>query len=178
MKWKLVAVLVCGMFLAPLVHEAMAKEEMATIEVFDCFGNKIEEREISARKLNTLERDIIQGDLDILGIKHDFGFSNYVVSYGKGEVFIPLCKERSFLRLMLRPIFFNYFDGGLTIVKFGANYAWKGATVGDYGIMFRDQCGMLLGFLGLHIKISWKLRSETHIFVGGSLLAVGYDQFL
>jgi len=178
MRWKIVAMLVCVMFLAPLVHDAVAREEMAKVEIFDCFGNKIEEREISAKKLDSLERDIARGDLDVLGIKHDFGFSNYVISYGRGEVFIPLYKERSFLRLMLRPIFFNYFDGGFTIVKFGANYVWKGSTIGDYGIMFRDQCGMLLGFIGLHIQISWKLHPETHIFVGGTLLAAGYDRFL
>ena len=111
-------------------------------------------------------------------IKFDFGFNNYLISYGKGKVYIPFSKERSFLRLMLRPIFFNYYEGGFTAVKFGANYFWKGKGIGDYGVMLGRQCGFMLGFYGLHIKIAWKLRADTHLFIGGSILIVGKDRLL
>jgi hypothetical protein len=182
MKLKVISLCVGLLLLIPLADMNFAnaddENEQATVEVFDSFGNKLSERTVDARELADLERDVMEGDLDFLGINWDFGFSNYIISYGKGKVYIPLSNERTFFRLLLRPIFFNYYDGGFTLVKFGANHVWKGKTIGDYGFMLMEQWGMMWGFFGLHAKISWKMRPETHIFVGGSLLVGGYDRLL
>ena len=102
----------------------------------------------------------------------------YIVSYGRGKVYIPLHRDGSFLRFFLRPIFFQY-EKGITFAKFGANYAWdRCKTFGDYGIMIRSQRGIMIGFVGLHIKIGHKLTPDTHIFIGGSWITVGNDLFL
>jgi len=172
---KIIAIFAVVLFLAPL---SMANEEKATVEIFDSMGNKLMESKMSYDKVKSLEMDILNGDIEKLGIKFDFGFANYIISYGRGKVYIPFSKERSFLRLMLRPIFFNYYDGGFTIVKFGANYLWKGKSIGDYGFMLRKHCGVMFGFYGLHIKIAWHLRPDTHIFIGGNIAMVGYDRLL
>ncbi|HEC82584.1 MAG TPA: hypothetical protein ENI53_01700 [Thermoplasmatales archaeon] len=176
MKKKIVSLFMVALFLIP-ISLVNAEKDKATVEIFDFRGNKIMEKEVSYEKAKEIEKEILNGDFGMLGIKFDFGFSNYLISYGRGKVYIPFSKERCFLRFMLRPIFFNY-EKGFTIVKFGANYLWKGKSLGDYGMMFRSQCGMMLGFYGLHIKISWKLRPDTHIFVGGNLLLVGKDKIL
>lgn len=165
-----------ALFLIP-ISMANPESEKAIVQVYDFKGDKIIEKEVTYERAKEIEKDILNGDLGMLGIKFDLGFSNYLVSYGRGKVYIPFSKERSFFRLMLRPIFFNY-EKGFTFVKFGANYIWKGKSIGDYGMMLRSQCGMMLGFYGVHIKISWKLRPDTHIFVGGNLLLVGNDKIL
>ena len=163
---KITAVLIISMFFVP----ASLAEKSVDVEIFNAINEKVKEVKVSYKDAEKIER----GDLSPLGIKHDFGFSNYILSFGGGKVFIPFSKERSFLRLILRPILFHY-SKGFTITKFGANYLWKGKSIYDYGIMCGNQFGMMLGFVGLHIKISWKLREDTHIFVGSSIFFIGYD---
>ena len=177
MSWKIVAIFTCAILLTLMINHSSSEGSTANIEVFDFYGNKKMEREFSLKQLKSLEDGILKGNLDALGIKFDFGFSNYFISYGKGKVFIPISRERCFIRLMLRPIFFNY-EKGFTLVKFGANNIWNGKNFGDYGMLARSQCGLILGFFGLHIKISWQLRPDTHIFVGNCLLMAGGDKVL
>lgn len=164
---KIIAVLIISMFLVPT---SLAKNSV-DVEIFNALNEKVKEMKISYEDAEKIEK----GDLSVLGIKHDFGFSNYIVSVGGGKVFIPFSRERCFFRLLLRPILFQY-TKGITITKFGANYLWKGKSIDDYGLMLGNQLGMMLGFIGLHIKIAWKLREDTHIFVGSSILFVGYDR--
>lgn len=160
------------------------------IETLDYTSHEALIKEVSVAEAKAIEKDIVEGRIreaiDTLGIRFDFGFSNYVISYGRGDVYVPLSRDRSLLspeksfifRFVLRPIYFNYYDGGMTFVKFGANHFWKGRSVGDYGFMLGDQCGMMMGFFGTHICIPWKLRPDTHLLVGGCLMIVGYNKFL
>lgn len=172
---KLIALFICLSFLIlPIVSPMPVKNKM---EVFDTFGNKLMEKEISEKEAKEIEEDLKNGDIEKLCIKFDFIAPTLIVSYGKGKVYIPFHRDRCFLRLFLRPIFFNY-ENGFTIVKFGANYFWKGKSIGDYGCMIRNQFGMMLGFFGLHIKISYKLKPDTHIFIGSAWIIFGWDKFL
>ncbi len=164
---KFVVILMFALLILPICY---AKDSV-NVEIFNAVNEKVKEMKISSEDAKKIE----EGDLSPLGIKHDLGFSNYIISFGGGKVFIPFSKERSFLRLMLRPILFHY-SKGITITKFGANYLWKGKSAGDYGLMIGNQFGFMLGFFGLHIKIGWKLREDTHIFVGSSILLAGYDK--
>jgi len=152
------------------------QDEKVEVEITDFMGNVLLKKEMSTRQAEKLEKEILNGKFSC-GIKFDFGFNNYIISYGKGKVYIPLSKERSFMRLMLRPIIFNY-EKGFTITKFGANYAWKGAKIGDYGTMLGRQSGVMLGFYGIHIRIRHALRPDTHIFVGGSMAIIGWNKLL
>lgn len=163
---KIAVILIISLFFAPA-----CMGNSVDVEVFNPFNEKIKEMKISYEEAEKIEK----GDLSALGIKHDFGFSNYIISVGGGKVFIPFSRERSFFRLLLRPILFHY-SKGFTITKFGANYLWKGKNMGDYGLMLGNQFGIMVGFFGLHIKIAWKLREDTHIFVGSSILFIGYDK--
>ena len=183
MKGKIMVFVAAALLLMPLmtfVNKTSADEEKCTMEIYDVFGNKIEEREVSASLLRSLEERLARGDESVIkdmGVKWDFGFSNWIISYGKGKVYIPLSRERSFLRFLLRPIFFEY-QKGFTLVKFGANYAWKGKSVGDYGMMLRNQAGVMVGFVGLHIRIRHPLEPDTHLFIGTTLLLAGRDKIL
>ena len=151
------------------------------IEIYDSFGNKIMEKIVSEREAQEIERELMNGNEKVLLHllpKMDFGVMTYVISYGRGKVYIPLHRDNTFLRFFIRPIFFKY-ERGVTIVKFGANYVWdRCKTVGDYGYMVRNQFGVMIGFVGLHIKIPHKLNPDTHIFVGGSFAMLGNDLFL
>jgi len=182
MKGKIMVFVAALLLLMPLLPSVntSAREEKCTMEIYDFLGNRIGEREISISMLHSIMERLASGDekaLDDLGIKWDFGFSNWIISYGKGKVYIPLSRERSFLWIILRPIFFNYQEG-FTLVKFGANYIWKGKSVGDYGIMLRNQAGCMIGFVGLHIRIRHALEPDTHIFIGSTLLLAGRDRIL
>ncbi|MFO8133607.1 MAG: hypothetical protein R6U10_06745 [Thermoplasmatota archaeon] len=194
---KLLVLLAIGILVAPaLLTTAPAaaddSPEKVTAEIEQISPTGVITRTVTldADEAAAVERDIANDNVDSamarLGINFDIGFSNLIFSYGKGEVYVPLARdcallspENGFLfRFIFRPIFFNYHSGGVTMVKFGANYFWKGRTVRDFGFMLGDQAGMMLGFYGTHIRIPWLLRPDTHIFVGGNLMTVGYNKFL
>ena len=194
---KLLVLFAIGIFVSPalfITAPAAADDSpeviTAEIERISPLGTKVSTITLNAEEAAAVERDIANDDIDNamarLGISFDFGFSNLIFSYGKGDVYIPVARdcgllspENGFLfRFVFRPIFFNYQSGGITMVKFGANYLWKGQTFRDFGFMLGDQAGMMLGFYGTHIKIPWLLRPDTHIFIGGNLLTVGYNKFL
>ncbi|MEM1513581.1 MAG: hypothetical protein QXW78_03750 [Candidatus Thermoplasmatota archaeon] len=164
---KITSILILSLFILPT---CFAKNSV-DIEIFNVFNEKVKEMKVSYEDAERIEK----GDLTPLKIKKDFGFSNYIISVGGGKVFIPFSKERSFFRLLLRPILFHY-SKGFTITKFGANYLWKGKCIDDYGLMLGNQFGFMLGFFGLHIKIAWKLKEDTHLFIGSSILFIGYDK--
>lgn len=194
---KLLVLFVIGILVAPaLISTAPAAADnpaepvTAEIEQVSPTGVTTRTVTLTAEKAAAVERDLANDDVDSamerLGISFDIGFSNLIFSYGKGDVYIPMARdcallspENGFLfRFVFRPIFFNYHSGGMTMVKFGANYFWKGKTVRDFGFMLGDQAGMMMGFYGTHVKIPWRLRPDTHLFVGGNLLTVGYNKFL
>lgn len=194
---KLWVLLAIGIFVAPallITAPAAADDspETVTAEIERVSPTGITTRTImlGADEAAAAERDLATDNMDRamarLGISFDFGFSNLIFSYGKGEVYVPFARdcallspENGFLfRFIFRPIFFNYHSGGMTMVKFGANYFWKGKTIRDFGFMLGDQAGMMMGFYGTHVKIPWHLRPDTHIFFGGNLLTVGYNKFL
>ena len=179
MKLKLFTILLSCLLVFPLSNLSSSNDlDECTIEVYNCFGMKLFENKIDELSLLQLETEILNGNFSSLGLKWDFGFASYIISYGKGKVYIPLKNERTFFRFFLRPIIFNYYGGGFTLIKLGANYVWKGKTIGDFGFMTMDQWGMMLGFFGLHVRIRWLVRPETHIFVGSSLMIAGYDKML
>ncbi|MCD6222260.1 MAG: hypothetical protein J7K12_01055 [Thermoplasmata archaeon] len=181
---KVLAIFVVLSLVVPYMAIANAENEAKEkIEVYDSFGNKIAEKIVTEEKAKEIEQELTEGKADaaimhLLPKRMDFGVLTYVVSYGKGKVYIPLHRDRSFLRLFIRPIFFKY-EKGFTFVKFGANYRWdRCKTFGDYGFMVRKQRGVMIGFIGLHIKIGHKLNPDTHIFVGGSFVMIGNDLLL
>ena len=175
-----------------LLLPASADEDTTFVEVetVDLTTGKVITHLLTYGQAAELDRAAAAGEAAevtrLLGISFDFGFSNLLFSYGKGDVYVPIARdcaflspERSFIfRFILRPLFFNYHNGGFTVVKFGANYFWKGPVFMDYGYMIGDQTGMMLGFYGLHIRIPWLLRPDTHILIGGSLMVVGYNKFM
>jgi len=137
------------------------------------------EKVVTDREANKIEKGILNGDTSSLEKyiprKFDFGIMSYIFSYGKGKIFIPFHNDRSFIRIFLRPIFFQY-EKGFTIAKLGANYAWdRCKKIGDYGIMMHRQRGILIGFVGVHIKISHTLKPDTHFLIGGSFITIGND---
>ena len=182
---KIIVLFVVFSLMLPLPYMAVNAQHnnKDIMEVYDSFGNKIMEKKIDEQKATEIENELQQGKVDpallhLLPKRMDFGVLTYVVSYGKGKVYIPFHRDRSFLRLFLRPIFFKY-EKGFTIVKFGANYRWdRLKSFGDYGIMLRHQRGVMIGFIGLHIKIRHRLNPDTHIFIGGSWAMMGNDLFL
>ena len=98
-----------------------------------------------------------------------WGIFNYIISYGNGEIYIPLRSDRSFLKIILRPIFFNY-GYGITLTKLGATYIWdKDCTVGNIGLMLGRQRGFMIGFIGLHIRIPHNLVPDSHLFLGAAI---------
>jgi hypothetical protein len=178
--------------LATLLQPASADEgnTLVEVETIDFATGALTTRMLTREQVHVLDRAAAEGEAAevarLMGLSFDFGFSNLLFSYGKGDVYVPVARdspflspERTFLfRFILRPIIFNYHNGGFTAVKFGANYFWKGPVFLDYGYMLGDQIGMMLGFIGVHIRIPWLLRPDTHIFVGANLLTVGYNKFL
>jgi len=109
----------------------------------------------------------------IFGKTWGWGIFNYIVSYGRGEIFIPLKSDRSFFRILLRPILFKY-NFGVTVAKFGTNYMWDSRnTVGNVGWMLGRQRGFTAGFIGLHIRIPHALQPDSHIFIGATLIING-----
>ena len=176
---KALVICVLTLFMAPglivAVPDSGAKEDRVTVEVFDFLTNSCRVQEMTQKEAEALETELFAGDTERLGLKFDVGFTNYVLSYGRGDVFIPLGKERSFFRFVWKPILFN-FEHGVTLVKFGANYEWKGHGIGDFGVMLNKQCGLMAGFFGLHVRIPWQLRPDTHIFMGGTLFMLGYNR--
>ena len=192
------AVVICiiallAMPLATIITPASADDDttMVEIETIDFSTGKTIKYTLTRAKAEELERAAAEGNAEqiarVLGISFDIGFTNLVFSYGKGNVYVPIAArdkafmspERSFLfKIVLRPIFFNYYAGGFTFVKFGANYFWKGPAFWDFGYLLGDQTGMLLGFIGTHIRIPWLLRPDTHIFMGGCLMTIGYNKFM
>lgn len=194
---KLLVLFAIGILIAPALlattpaaADNTSEQVTAEIEQLGPAGAQTRTVTLTADEAAAVERDLakdnIQSATERLGISFDIGFSNLIFSYGKGDVYVPFARdcallspENGFLfRFVFRPIFFNYHSGGMTMVKFGANYFWKGKTVRDFGFMLGDQAGMMVGFYGTHVKIPWRLRPDTHIFVGGNLLTVGYNKFL
>ena len=179
---KIVSLILVLSLLMPFMV-ANAENGKEKLEIYDSFGNKIMEKTISVDEANKIEKDIANGKIEPFILKlmpkvRDYGILTYIISYGRGKIYIPFHRDRSFLRFFLRPVFFQY-EKGLTIAKFGANYAWdRCKTIGDYGFMIRSQRGILIGFIGLHIRIKHKLTPDAHIFVGGSLITIGNDLFL
>lgn len=111
--------------------------------------------------------------LSLLRKEWGWGILNYVISYGKGEIYIPLKSDRSFLRLLLRPIFFKY-NIGFTMTKFGATYIWdRSNVVGNMGFMLGRQRGFMVGFIGLHVRIPHKLNPDSHLFIGAAIMING-----
>ncbi len=109
----------------------------------------------------------------LFGKTWSWGVFNYIISYGRGETFVPLKSDRSFVRMMFRPIFFNY-NAGITIAKFGTNYMWdSGSTFGNIGWMFGRQRGFTVGFIGIHIRIPHALHPDSHLFIGTTLILNG-----
>lgn len=109
----------------------------------------------------------------IFGKEWGWGIFNYVISYGRGEIYIPFKSDRSFLRLLLRPIFFKY-NIGFTMTKFGATYMWdSNGVVGNMGFMLGRQRGFMVGFVGLHIRIPHKLNPDGHLFIGAAIMING-----
>ena len=184
MRKIIVLFVVLSLLVPSIAFTSNAKTSKESIEIYDSFGNKIMEKKIDVQKVAEIEKDLQNGKVDpaLLNLmpfkRFDFGMLTYVISYGRGKVYIPFHKDRSFLRFFLRPIFFKY-ERGFTIAKFGANYMWdRCKSFGDYGVMIRSQRGIMIGFIGLHIKIRHRLNPDTHIFIGGSIAMIGNDLFL
>jgi hypothetical protein len=109
----------------------------------------------------------------MFGKTWSWGVFNYIISYGRGEIFIPLKSDRSFMRIMLRPILFNY-NAGITVAKFGTNYMWDGMNaIGNIGWMLGRQRGFTVGFVGIHIRIPHSLHPDSHLFIGTTLILNG-----
>jgi len=181
---RIIALFVAISLMIPYAYVNASRNNVKdSIEIYDSFGNKIMEKKIDEKEAKEIEKELQDGKvspalLHLIPKRMDFGILTYVISYGKGKVYIPFHKDRSFLRFFLRPIFFKY-EKGFTVAKFGANYMWdRCKSFGDYGIMIRNQRGVMIGFIGLHIKIKHKLNPDTHIFIGGSLAMIGNDLFL
>lgn len=165
--------------LISVVMPSNATESKEKITIYDSYGNKIMEKVVSESQADKIEKSLLSGDATFLHKylprKFDFGIMSYIFSYGEGKVFIPFHKDRSFIRLFLRPIFFQY-EKGVTITKLGANYAWdRCKKIGDYGIMMHRQRGILIGFVGVHVKITHYLRPDSHFLIGASFITIGND---
>ena len=104
-----------------------------------------------------------------------WGILTSIISYGSGKVHIPLkMGDRGSMRPILRPIFWHYPQKGITSVRFGATYSWPGAATWGYrGWMTGPQSGVMVGFIGIHIKLSHKLRPDNHLLMGRTLSIMG-----
>ena len=72
---KIISVLIISMFFVPA---SLAKNSV-DVEIFNALNEKVKEMKISYEDAEKIEN----GDLSVLGIKHDFGFSNYIISLKK-----------------------------------------------------------------------------------------------
>ncbi len=155
-------------------------------------ADKVEEMEnkiagiLSANKAPTNISNVIERVIEVLknygilpekytlfGKTWGWGVFNYIISYGRGDIFIPLKSDRSFFRLIFRPIFFRY-NAGVTVAKFGTNYMWDSRnTVGNVGWMLGRQRGFTVGFIGIHIRIPHPLHPDSHLFIGTTLILNG-----
>jgi len=187
----------------PAMASRSDKKETIECSVSTIFGTEMEKKALSYEDANEMESKIAQiinegiqsaniskvieqvievlRDYGIFPENHGFifgktwgwGIFNYVISYGRGEIFIPLKSDRSFFRMMLRPILFKY-NFGVTIAKFGTNYMWDSRnTIGNIGWMLGRQRGFTAGFIGLHIRIPHPLHPDSHIFIGTTLIING-----
>jgi hypothetical protein len=104
-----------------------------------------------------------------------WGILTSIISYGSGKVYIPLkIGDRGSMRPLFRPIFWHYPQKGFTSVRFGATYSWPGTTTWGYrGWMAGPQSGVMMGFTGIHIKLSHKLRPDNHLLMGRTLSIKG-----
>jgi hypothetical protein len=109
-----------------------------------------------------------------------WGILTSVMSYGSGKVYIPFkLGERGSIRPIFRPIFWHYPIKGVTSVRLGATYSWPGEkTLGYRGWLSGPQSGVMMGFTGIHIKLSHKLRPDTHFLLGKTLSIKGYQRAL
>jgi len=187
----------------PAMASRSDEKEKVECSVSTIFGTEMEKKTLSYEDANEMESKIAQiinegaqsaniskviervievlRDYGIFPENHGFifgktwgwGVFNYIISYGRGEIFIPLKSDRSFIRMMLRPILFKY-NFGVTIAKFGTNYMWDSRnTVGNIGWMLGRQRGFTAGFIGLHIRIPHPLHPDSHIFIGTTLIING-----
>lgn len=167
-------------------EKELSNEKLNELEsqLTNIFNGNIAEEEIDITVNEILETlrsaNILPEDFNLKQVlpvfrKKEWGWGilNYVVSYGRGEIYIPLKSDRSFLRLLLRPIFFKY-NLGFTVTKFGATYMWdSNNVVGNIGFMLGRQRGFMIGFMGLHVRIPHKLKPDSHLFIGGVLIING-----
>lgn len=109
-----------------------------------------------------------------------WGIFSSIMSYGSGKVYIPFkLGDRGSIRPIFRPIFWHYPNKGVTSVRLGATYSWPGEkTLGYRGWLSGPQSGRMMGFMGIHIKLSHKLRPDTHFLLGQTLSIKGYQKAL
>ncbi len=163
-----------------LSYEKLNELEERLTEIFnENFEGEIED--VRDEVLEILQQaKILPEDSDVKQLlptfrKKDWGWGifNYVISYGRGEIFVPLKLDRSFLRLFLRPIFFNY-NLGFTVAKLGATYIWDSeCTIGNVGLMLGRQRGFMIRFVGIHVRIPHQLIPDSHLFIGATIMING-----
>jgi len=184
----------------PSLVSSGGDKEVVECSISNISGTTIQKKSISADRMDEMENriagilntehanisEIVERVIEVLknyGILPDrytlfgktwgWGVFNYIVSYGRGEIFIPLKSDRSFVRMMLRPIFFNY-NAGITVAKFGTNYVWDSMnTVNNIGWMLGRQRGFTVGFIGVHVRIPHALHPDSHLFIGTTLILNG-----
>lgn len=107
-----------------------------------------------------------------------WGILTSIISYGSGKVYVPFkLGDRGSIRPILRPIFWNYPSNGVTSVRLGSTYSWPGEKTWGYrGWMSGPQNGVMMGFMGIHIKLSHKLRPDNHFLMGQALSIKGYQK--
>ncbi|GEM_PF-6959771 len=106
-----------------------------------------------------------------------WGILTSIMSYGSGKVYIPFkLGDRGSIRPILRSIFWHYPSKGVTSVRLGATYSWPGEKTWGYrGWMSGPQSGVMMGFMGIHIKLPHKLRPDNHFLMGQTLSIKGYQ---
>ncbi|HHH78012.1 MAG TPA: hypothetical protein ENL18_02215 [Thermoplasmatales archaeon] len=200
MSAGIVALFVMTAAIPSLVSSGGSKE-VVECSISDIVGTKVQKKSLSVEEANEMERkisgildsnrmpanisEVVERIIDVLrdyGILQDrtifgktwgWGVFNYIISYGRGEIYIPLKSDRSFVRIMLRPILFNY-NAGITVAKFGTNYMWDSMnTVGNVGWMLGRQRGFTVGFVGIHVRIPHALHPDSHLFIGTTLILNG-----
>jgi len=169
--------------LIPSLASSRGDSEIVECGMSNILGTTFKEKSMPSEKIDVDRVVEVLKNYGILPEKYDssflfgktwsWGVFNYIISYGRGETFVPLKSDRSFVRMMFRPIFFNY-NAGITIAKFGTNYMWdSGSTFGNIGWMFGRQRGFTVGFIGIHIRIPHALHPDSHLFIGTTLILNG-----
>ena len=107
-----------------------------------------------------------------------WGILTSIISYGSGKVYVPFkLGNRGSIRPILKPIFWHYPSKGVTSVRLGAAYSWPGEKTWGYrGWISGPQSGIMMGFMGIHIKLSHNLRPDTHFLMGQTLSIKGYQK--